>query len=127
LVEGELGLREVLANGEKLFIVATEKFLHAVSPEKLGTHRRPALPRGTKISKRQPIKENVEEAYTIVMPSSATFEDCVDAVIYVAKDAYDRRICMIEVLLISPYTNKPQTIYVKTGGDEDAPIYEFTI
>lgn len=34
---------------------------------------------------------------------------------------------MIEVLLISPYTNKPQTIYVSITGDEEEPGYEYRI
>jgi len=117
LAEDKQGIRSHIENGEKLFLVATEKFYR---------YYQPILPPGVEVYRRQPIT-NANEACTIIMPETATIDECVDAVTYVTIDARNRGVFMIEVLLISPYTNRPQTIYVSLTGDEEEPGYEYRI
>jgi len=107
----------IIEEGYKLFKVASAKF---------GWYEQPALPQGAVVEKRQPITE-AQEACTIIMPDTASIDDCVNAVVHVAVDAYYKGIGLIEILLVSPYTNKSQTIYVRIGGDEEAPEYEYAI
>lgn len=80
LAEDIQDIRSHIEKGDKLFLVATEKFYR---------YHQPLLPPGAEIYKRQPIT-NANEAYTIIMPETATIDECVDAVTYVTIDARNR-------------------------------------